>query len=1097
MLDRDPNHEPNHDPNREPHPVEECIAAAAPGLLACLLEQIAQGALLLDAQGIILRANTPAAYLLDCKAAELTGQPLAACLGASHRASVETLLVAGAGTTPVTLQPAPGRGQTTLLHLRPLPLPIAGTLRLALFDERIASDVLQTESLSQAIFHHAAVALLVCNPQGRIQRVNDAAVALLGSGLLFRNLESACPLRMESTGTALDWATLRATPGAGTVILDRATDRTPLKLRLHCTDLGEAHAECRYLLTLYEDGTAAPDHIRSAQHAAQQTLVASEARLRTAQAFAHVANWELDIATSTVLVSEEWFRIWGQEPGAVSPVAVFRETVHPDDRERVTTALQRTMHGVGDYHEEYRILRPDGEERILVSRGRLLRDVAGRPLCVFGVVQDITEQSRAQRELLQQKDLLDAVVHSIPDTLIIADAQRHIIMANPGLEQLFGYTPRQMIGQSTALLYEDVADYEQQGQVRCHLAESIQTNRPYVVHYRRCDGSTFPGETVGTAIHDRQGRFLGFLSLIRDVSERWQHQEKLELWETALASITEGVLITDARQNILSINRAFTDITGYTDAEVCGQTPRLLRSGRHDTLFYQRMWHDINRIGHWRGEIWNRRKDGDLYPNWLTINAIRGPDRQVRYYVGVFSDLTAIRRSQAQVEHLTHYDPLTDLPNRLLLMSRLRHALRRAGNEAVAVLFIDLDHFARLNESLGQHNGDRLLVCIAERWLENLPSTVTLARVSADDFVAVLEDPEDAEAALAIAESLLVQTCEPLLLDTSAPITITASIGIALYPQDATDAEALIRNAETALQCAKKAGRNRACLYDTRHSADAIERFRVENALRLALSGDEFFLDYQPQIELAGGRMIGVEALIRWRHNGVVMPPGRFIPVAEGCDLIESLGRWVLESACHQARIWLDQGQPLRVAVNVSSGQVVSGALARDVGIVLARSGLPPAWLELELVESTLIEQPDAAASALRTLKALGVSLALDDFGTGYSSLGYLKHYPFDVLKIDRLFIGNLERDPADAAIVRAIIDLAHTLGMRVLAEGVETAEQLRFLARHGCDLVQGFLLSRPMSPARIAALRQQEPDLGALLGEPPLSTGQGQGENT
>lgn len=307
MVDRDL----NHDPNREPCPVEECIGAVAPELFAYLFEQIAQGALLLDAQGIILRANTPAAYLLDSKAAELTGQPLAACFSASHRARVETLLVAGAGTMPVTVQPVPGRGQPALLHLRPLPLPIAGTLRLALFDEHIADETPQTESLSQAIFHHAAAALLVCSPQGRIQRVNNAAVALLGSGLLFRDLESACPLRMESTGTALDWATLRATPGTGTVILDRATDRTPLRLRLHCADLGEAHGECRYLLTLYEDGTAAPDHISSAQHAAQQALVASEARLRAAQAFAHVANWELDIATSTVLVSEEWFRIWG------------------------------------------------------------------------------------------------------------------------------------------------------------------------------------------------------------------------------------------------------------------------------------------------------------------------------------------------------------------------------------------------------------------------------------------------------------------------------------------------------------------------------------------------------------------------------------------------------------------------------------------------------------------------------------------------------------------------------------------------------------------------------------------------------------------
>jgi PAS domain S-box-containing protein/diguanylate cyclase (GGDEF)-like protein len=479
------------------------------------------------------------------------------------------------------------------------------------------------------------------------------------------------------------------------------------------------------------------------------------------------------------------------------------------------------------------------------------------------------------------------------------------------------------------------------------------------------------------------------------------------------------------------------------------------------------------------------RPDGEQRYMWATGQAVRNAEGKVARLYGTIQDITDRKQVEASLEQATHFDPLTGLPNARSLFERMRGAIQ--GQASLALLVLNIDRFAQLNESLGRSRGDSVLVALARRWSAMLPDHGLLARLDADQFAVLLRAPgeedesdhDDLMAIIAIATNLLHSMLEPIPLgDDQAAVALTISIGIALFPDDAREPEALLHAAEDALRSAKAERGNQLRFYDRRHAQRAIDWFDTEAALRIALEQGELFLDYQPQVDAVNGRVIAAEALLRWRRNGEVVPPNRFIDVVEATDLAEPVSRWVLNAACRQARDWLDRMHPLRVAVNIFSDHVTSGRLLDDVRKALADNGLPPELLELEVVESSLLKNPELAARTMREIKRLGVGLALDDFGTGYSSLGYLKHYPFDLLKIDQLFARNVTRDPEDAAIVRATIELAHNLGMRVLAEGVETDPQLRFMARYGCDQIQGFLTSRPVSPEVVETLVMQRRDL-------------------
>ena len=563
-------------------------------------------------------------------------------------------------------------------------------------------------------------------------------------------------------------------------------------------------------------------------------------------------------------------------------------------------------------------------------------------------------------------------------------------------------------------------------------------------------------------------------AVVRDITERKMHEDALRQAATVFENTRDGVIITDLQPRILGVNRAYTDITGYTHDEVFGLNPRILQSERHHKAFYQAMWRSIKNNGYWQGEIWNRRKSGEIYPEWLTISTVRNADGQPTHYVGVFTDISRLKKTEARLEHLAHHDPLTDLPNRLLFLSRVQHALgsARRRKEKIAVLFLDLDRFKTVNDSLGHPSGDELLVAIAKQIGQRLHSEDTLARLGGDEFLILLESVERAHQAADIAQDLLKTLETPFTLGSGHEVYIGASIGISVYPDDAQGVTELIQHADAAMYKAKEQGRNSFHFYTQEMTQAAVERLELETAIRRGLEQNEFVLHYQPLIDLRTEKTVGFEALIRWQHpqKGLIYP-GAFIPAAEETGLILALGKWVLHTACAQCRRWLDQGMaPAFVAVNLSARQFQGQEIDQQVREALEHTGLPGHYLELELTESMVLEPGEAAAQKLATLKTLGIRLAIDDFGTGYSSLAYLKRLPINKLKIDRSFISNMIQDEDDQQLVSTIINMAHNLRLSVLSEGVETQAQAELLKRMGCDFAQGYFYSKPQPPEQATA---------------------------
>ncbi|KGU86380.1 EAL domain-containing protein [Pseudomonas mediterranea] len=543
-------------------------------------------------------------------------------------------------------------------------------------------------------------------------------------------------------------------------------------------------------------------------------------------------------------------------------------------------------------------------------------------------------------------------------------------------------------------------------------------------------------------------------------------RERLRQAAAVFDCTREGVLVTDRSGLIVHVNRAFMAITGYDRDEVLGRRPNLFKSGRHGPDFYRDMFASLNGRGEWSGEIWNRRKSGEIFPQWQTIRALVDDNGQVSQYVAVFSDISAIKDSQHELAHLAHHDPLTGLPNRMLFSDRAEQALASAQlhKRGCALLLVDLDHFKNINDSLGHSVGDELLKGVAERFQELFVPGVTLARLGGDEFAVLVENCSQPGQAAVLAQRILDALKEPLRLDSHA-LFINASIGISLFPGDALSAGQLLRNADSALFKAKSAGRDGYALYTEELTAHAQQRVEIAFELRRALAQQELRVHYQPVHDLASSRLIGVEALVRWEHpvRGLISP-AEFIPVAERTGLIAQIDGWVMAQACRQMCQWQQAGVALTfVAVNVSSRLFAHRELYEQVSQVLHETGLDPAFLELEVTESAVMEDPEVALEQMHRLRELGVRLAIDDFGTGYSSLLRLKRLPVQKLKIDQGFVAGLPWDEDDAAIVRVIIALARSMGMQVHAEGIEQREQARFLLEQGSEMGQGYWFGRPM----------------------------------
>lgn len=690
-------------------------------------------------------------------------------------------------------------------------------------------------------------------------------------------------------------------------------------------------------------------------------------------------------------------------------------------------------------------------------------------LVLYGHAQ---QHRRSRLQLAGNEERLRLALDATRDGLWDWDVSRRRVFFSEGYAALLGLTP-QALGDTredwAARLHPD--DHESAMQA----LNAEWNDQPYenIHRMRHADGSYRWIHSRGRLLRDENGQPQRFIGIASDITQQRAIDDSLRQAAAVFDATQEGVLVTDAQQRIVHVNPAFSRITGYSSEEILGQHPNLLKSGRHDAAFYRSLWHALQNRGAWSGEVWNRRKSGDIYPQWQCIRVIHDEQGRISHYVAVFSDITALKRSQRELDYLAHHDPLTNLPNRLLFTERVAHALGRSKVEELrgAVLLIDLDHFKHINESLGHNVGDVLLRSVGERLLQDLPASCTLARLGGDEFGLLSESCADAAQAAELAQRLL-SSLEPYFRLDGHELYIGASIGISLFPEDADSVEQVLRNADSALFKAKSSGREGYAFYVQELTDYARQRVELASSLRHALDNHELRVYYQPLHDLRDGHMVGMEALVRWQHpqRGLV-PPTEFIPMAEENGMIAAIDAWVLEQACRQMVHWNAEGNSSRfVAVNISSRLFSRGELDQKVARVLADTGLPARQLELEVTESAIMEDPDAALRFLTRLRALGVRLAIDDFGTGYSSLARLKRLPVDKLKIDQSFVRGLPDDTEDAAIARAVVALGHSLGLKVLAEGIEASRQVEFLRELGCDYGQGFHFGRPLPPSNMAS---------------------------
>ncbi|WP_411562485.1 bifunctional diguanylate cyclase/phosphodiesterase [Pseudomonas shirazensis] len=685
-------------------------------------------------------------------------------------------------------------------------------------------------------------------------------------------------------------------------------------------------------------------------------------------------------------------------------------------------------------------------------------------------VRDISQLKETQQRLQISEEKFAKAFHASPDGLLLSRQSDGLLLeVNEGFCRLTGYNLDPRLDQTSL----DLGIWVDLNERKLLLSKLKKDGfvRDFSCHIRRSDGQIRLCELSARPLPIAGADCM--LTIARDITERHLMQEKLQLAATVFENTAEGVLITDTDQRITAVNRAFSEITGYSEIEALGQTPRLLASGQHDSAFYVAMWHQLTAEGHWQGEIFNKRKNSELYPSWLTISAVRNSEREITHFVAVFADISSLKHAQAKLDYQAHHDPLTGLPNRALFENRLHAALQcsQVSNRQGAVLFLDLDRFKHINDSLGHPVGDLLLKGIAQRLKEQVRDVDTVARLGGDEFIILLPGLHKPSDASAIANKLLACFSAPFQAGEHEFFT-SASIGISLYPQDGSDVASLIRNADAAMYRSKAKGRNRVEAYTRDLTAQASVRVALENELRRAIERNELSLCYQPKLSLKTQNLVGAEALIRWNHPtfGDVSPE-HFIHLAEENGTILQLGDWVLEQACRQMQQWQKRYQPFGpLSINLAGAQMRQPHLAKRIEQLLKTYQLKAGDLQLEITENFIMSQAEEALSVLHQLKQLGVQLAIDDFGTGYSSLSYLKRLPLDILKIDQSFIRGLPDDPHDAAITRAIIALGRSMQLTIIAEGVENQAQQHFLAAEGCEQIQGYIVSLPLPPEEFAA---------------------------
>jgi diguanylate cyclase (GGDEF)-like protein/PAS domain S-box-containing protein len=677
----------------------------------------------------------------------------------------------------------------------------------------------------------------------------------------------------------------------------------------------------------------------------------------------------------------------------------------------------------------------------------------------------------AEAALRESEMRFRSVVELMPDAIVVHRGGK-LLHINPAGVAMFGAkTDHDLIGKP--ILQFVHPDFQKIVQARIiNVAEHGLAAGMNEERFVRLDGTSFDAEVQGQPI--MLAGEVGVLITLRDITERKAAQEKLQLAASVFGHAREGITITDAKGNIVDVNEAFTRITGYSREEVLGQNPRILQSGRQDKAFYAAMWDALTVQGHWSGELWNRHKTGEVFAELLTISAVRDAQGQTLRYVALFSDITTIKAHQSQLEHIAHFDALTNLPNRVLLADRMQQAMTQAQrrSEMVAVVYLDLDGFKAINDHRGHQTGDQVLITLAQRMKGALREGDTMARIGGDEFVAVLIDLQDTQASVPLLERLLAVAAEPVLVG-DLTLQVSASLGVTFYPQiHEFDADQLLRQADQAMYQAKVAGKNRYHVFDAVQDSSLRSHHESLERLRQALENHEFLLHYQPKVNMRTGQVVGAEALIRWQHpEKGLLAPATFLPVIEDHPLAVDVGEWVIDTALHQMELWHTVGLDVPVSVNIGALQLQQANFMARLEVILARH--PQVQLgrfELEVLETSALAYMAQVSQVIEDCARMGVRFALDDFGTGHSSLTYLKRLRVALLKIDQSFVRDMLDDPDDLAILQGVIGLASAFKLEVIAEGVETIAHGTALLQLGCELAQGYGIARPMPPEQMPA---------------------------
>ncbi len=963
---------------------------------------------------------------------------------------------------PVLGVPPPGNDPVVV------PVFLIITAAMLLFGIRYRNAVerdRQTELVaSEARFRDFADATLegvVFTEDGCIIDINKRGAALVGAtssaALIGRNILDFCaPADRERVATQM-----------------RNNVTTPYEFTIRRLDGSEFPGVVHGRTSLYHNRPVRVTVFRdlTERRRAEEALRASEARLKEAQRLAHVGSWELELATNHLVWSDEIFRIFETDPGHFdASYEAFLNAIHPDDRGAVDRAYTDSVRNHTPYTIVHRLCMADGRIKYVQERGETFYDETGRALRSVGTVQDITERQHAEQALIQSESNFRALTENANVGILVNYRGKHVF-ANNRLLVMLGYSAEEFRQTGIKELVHPQEYDKVMARFRERMAGELAPS-VYETVFMTKDRQAVPVELTA-AKTTWQGEPAG-LVMLQDIRERLRIDEQMRKLSSALEQTADSVIITDRNGIIEYVNPGFEKITGYSRDEALGKTPRLMKSGKQGAGFYKKLWGTILAGDVFSDVFVNRRKDGSLYYEEKTITPLKDAAGEITHFVATGKDVTERMQTQERLQHMAQHDALTELPNRALFLDRLKQALARARwhERLVAVLFVDVDRFKTINDTLGHEIGDKLLQALAERFSASVREGDTVARFGGDEFVVLLDDVASEKDIGALAQKVIDMLAPPFAIDGQS-LYITASIGVSLYPNDGEDSTTLLKNADIAMYRAKDLGKNTYQFYSADMSARAFERLTLESSLRHAIERNEFRLYYQPQVDSTSGAILGVEALLRWQHPDFgLVAPGEFIPLLEETGLIVPVGDWVFQTACAQLCAWHAAGWPtLRMAVNLSPRQLQDTGLELMVERVLAAVACDPRFIELEITENVLLRHAATTLETLDALRALGVRLAIDDFGTGYSSLSYLRRYSIDTLKVDRSFVHDVPGDADDCALATAIIVLAQSLKLEVIAEGVETEAQRAFLQERGCHQMQGYLFSRPVPAGEIPRL--------------------------